>query len=36
MADDFGGKATTMIKRDVAHPFSMPHELADCLFGQLT
>ena len=36
MTDDLRGKAMTMIKRDGAHPCSMPHERADCLFGQLT
>src|SRR6266850_8419671 len=36
MTDDLRGKAMTMIKRDGAHPRSMPHERADCLFGQLT
>jgi transcriptional regulator with GAF, ATPase, and Fis domain len=32
MTDDLSGKAMTMIKRDGAHPCSMPHERADCLF----
>jgi len=36
MADDLSGKAMKMIKRDGAHPCSMPHERADCLLGQLT
>jgi hypothetical protein len=34
MTDDFGWKAVTMIKS--AHPRGMLHELANCLFGQLT
>ena len=32
MTDDLSGKGMTMIKRDGAHPCSMPHERADCLF----
>ncbi len=36
MTDDLWGEAMTMIKRDGAHACSMPHERADCLFGQLT
>jgi hypothetical protein len=35
MTDDLRGKAMTMRKRDGAHPYSMPHERADCLFGQI-
>jgi hypothetical protein len=36
MTDNLGWAAMTMIKREGAHPFSMPHELPDYLFGQLT
>jgi len=36
MTDDLGGETMTMIESDGVHPWSMPDELADCLFGQLT
>jgi hypothetical protein len=36
LTDDLRREATTMIKRHDAHPGSMHHERAVCLFGQLT